>query len=51
MEIERGEHWCSIMVGTKEDRVLSSSNRYGQVERDFQQPEKGQHCRQPDQLG
>ena len=32
---ERGEHWCSVTVGMKEDDVSGSDNCYGQVGRVF----------------
>jgi hypothetical protein len=34
-ERERSEHWCSVTVGTKEDKVNGSHDRCGQVGRVF----------------
>jgi len=34
-ERERGKHWCSIIVGLKEDDMNSIGDHYGQEERVF----------------
>ena len=32
---ERGEHWCSVTVGSKKDDVNGTNDRYSQEERIF----------------